>query len=421
MATDLGCADDFPGMTRRAPGPGDQVVPYAELLGADPLFQRPIILIATASISDNNIFNNGLYQNCFVIYRLAEAIGWLPIFVVNSKPKDLNGVPELLRTCRLAEVEDILRQPMPVAVYLEIGMSISDNLRRFMKMMGARSCKLYLGNILNIDIETPMFFPGMMFSHHVVGEQDEIWTSPHYLMNLEYAAVLNKVEVTPQTAKIAPYVWDSCILTDDGRRKMSWRPRQVGERQTIIIMEPNISFQKTAIIPVLIAEEYARLNPAADFELVVLNGDRLNACGYFKTNIEPSLTLVKQGRITYVGRHDMVTVMKKYPHATAICHHLNNEFNYMVLEFMTAGYPVLHNCKAWKDYGYFYPENDVSAGQKLLGEVVGTHHERQELYKAHAVALGWRHSIYNPDNQRAWKELLESAAAAAAATAARKN
>jgi hypothetical protein len=398
----------LPGMTRRVPGPADTVHPMSTLIDIPPAFHRKIVLLATASISDTNIFNNGLYQNCWVIYRLAEAVGWLPIFVVNATPKDLSGIPDIIKTCRIAEIEDILKQPIAVGLYLEIGMSISSNLRRFMKMLGARSAKLYLGNILNIDVETPMFFHGLHFSHHVIGEQDEIWTSPHYGQHAEYAAALNQLELDGKSLRIAPYVWDSNILTDDGRRNMAWRSRRPDEKPCVIIMEPNISFQKTAVIPILIAEEYARTHPHIDFDLVILNGDRLLVSGYFKNSIEPSLTLAQKGRIKYAGRHDMITVMKTYPHATAICYHLNNEFNYMVLEFMHAGFPVLHNCRAWSEFGYFYPDHDTTVGTKLLGETFAHHIDRLEAYKGHARQLAWRHSIYNPDVQKAWKALFEA-------------
>ena len=398
--------DLLPGMTRRVLGPADSVTPCTKLIELKPVFERKVILLATASISDGNIFNNGLYQNCFLLYRLAEAIGWMPIFVVNSKPKSLEGIPELLRSCRIAEIEDILKAPLPVKIYLEVGMSISSNLRRFMKMLGARTCKLYLGNILNIDIETPMYFPGMHFSHHVIGEQDEIWTSPHYGQNAEYGACLNQVEPDAKSMKIAPYVWDPCILTDDGRRHVQWRSRKPSERPCILIMEPNISFQKCAFIPLLAAEEYARSHPEQDFEVVVINGDRLMASGHYKNVIEPCLDLASQGRITYVPRNDILSVMKTYPHATAICHHVNNEFNYMVLEFLYAGFPVLHNCKAWSSFGYFYPDNDTVAAAKQVGASFQYHHERLEAYKSHARALLWRHSIYNPAVQSSWLELL---------------
>ena len=398
---------DLPGMTRRVAGPADAVKPAYNLLSISPSFQRRVILIATASITDSNVYNNGLYQNCFIIYRLAEAIGWLPIFVTNSKPKDLNGIPDFIKSCRIAEIEDILRQPINVGLYIEIGMSISGNLRKYMKMLGARTVKLYLGNILNIDIETPMFFPGMHFSHHVVGEQDEIWTSPHYGQNAEYAACLNQLEPKGKSIRIAPYVWDPCILTNDGRRDLRWRQRVVGEKPCILIMEPNISFQKTSIVPLLLIEEWSLAHPEVEFKVVVLNADRLSATGYYKNTIEPCLSIVKRGFVEYGGRNDMLTVMNNYPYAIPICHQITNEFNYMVLEFMWAGYPVLHNCEAWKEFGYYYIDNDTVSGSKQLHEAYNYHLDRLETYKSHVKALYWRHSIYNPEIQKAWLKLLE--------------
>lgn len=399
-------------MTRRVAGPGDSVQPMLSFPQKDPLFNRPCLLIATASISDKNIQNNGLQQNCYLIQRLAEAIGWLPIFVVNEVPKDLTGIPDFLRTCRLGTIEEFLRQPIPVKVYLEIGMSMSGNLRRFLKMCGARTCKLYLGNILNIDIETPMFFPGMMFSHHVIGEQDEIWTSPHYAMNLEQAACLNQVEPEAASAKIAPYVWDPSILTDNGRRKLSWRPLIKDEKPCFLIMEPNISFQKTAIVPLMILEEQSRKNPEKEFTVVVVNGERLLSSGYYTSTLAPCLSIIQRGFVKQLERKDMVTVMTQFPSAIPVCHHVNNEFNQMVLEFMYAGFPVLHNCEAWKDFGYFQPENDFKAAAKLLDPIVDNHGLNLEIQKSHGMALTWRHSIQNPDVQTAWRTLLEEACSA---------
>jgi hypothetical protein len=398
---------ELPGMTRRVAGPADAVAPAFNLLDINPSFQRRVILIATACITDSNVYNNGLYQNCFIIYRLAEAIGWLPIFVTNSKPKDLSGIPDFIKTCRIAEIEDILKQPIQVGIYIEIGMSISGNLRKYMKMLGARVVKLYLGNILNIDIETPMHFPGMHFSHHVIGEQDEIWTSPHYGQNAEYAACLNQVEPKGKSLRIAPYVWEPCILTNDGTRNLKWRPRVAGEKPCILIMEPNISFQKTSIVPLLLIEEWSLAHPEVEFKVVVLNADRLSATGYYKNTIEPCLSIVKRGFVEYSGRHDMLTVMNNYPYAVPVCHQITNEFNYMVLEFMWAGYPVLHNCEAWKSFGYYYVDNDTVSGSKALQEAIAHHYDRIETYKSHVKALYWRHSIYNPDIQKGWLKLLE--------------
>jgi hypothetical protein len=188
---------------------------------------------------------------------------------------------------------------------------------------------------------------------------------------------------------------------------MRWRPRVGGEKPCILIMEPNISFQKTSVVPLLLIEEWSLSHPEIEFKVVVLNADRLSATGYYKNTIEPCLSIVKRGFVEYGGRHDMLTVMTNYPYAVPVCHQITNEFNYMVLEFMWAGYPVLHNCEAWKDFGYYYIDNDTVSGSKQLQEAVHYHLDRLETYKSHVKALYWRHSIYNPEIQKAWLKLLE--------------
>lgn len=397
----------LPGTTRLYPGPAENIIPSTVLQTVVPLYQRPVIMIATASISDQNIYSNGLYQNCFLIYRLMEAIGWMPILIVNKKPTSLEGIPEFIRSCRIAETEDIMKQPIPAKVYLEVGMSLSGNLRRFFKLLGAKTVKLYLGNILNIDIEQPAFLSGMNFSHHIVGEQDEIWTSPHYFQHAEYAACINKVEpVLGSSMRIAPYVWDPCVITDDGKRTLSWKPWSREEGPTFLIMEPNISFQKHALVPILIVEEWYRANPGTNCRVIVCNGPRFLATGYFKHTVEPQLSLAKDKRIEYIDRNSMLQIMEKYPSCIPVCHQFVNDFNYMVLEFLWAGFPVIHNSESWKDIGYAYPENSIRDGVRVLQDAITGHHDRVELYKSHARALAWRHSVYNPDVQTAWKTLV---------------
>jgi hypothetical protein len=47
-------------------------VPFS-LLSSEPIYKRKIVLLATASISDNNVFANGLFLNVFVLYKMFES------------------------------------------------------------------------------------------------------------------------------------------------------------------------------------------------------------------------------------------------------------------------------------------------------------------------------------------------------------
>ena len=371
---------------------------------AKPLIERKIVLIATAIIQDESFFVNGLYQNIFFIYKMLDAMGYAPILLVNEKPKDIQKVPDIMRHVRMLVVEEVMTGSIPIHLYLEIGMSIDPLYRKRLRASGTKIAKLYLGNILNIDIETPIFYPAMLFSHHVVGELDEIWVSPHYKQHDEYAAVLNHVKPEPTSMKIAPYIWDPCVLTLNGSRNLKWRPRRAGETETFLIIEPNISFQKSSLVPILIAERNYRANKRP-VEVLVGNGDKLLANAFFTATILPNLELMKDGMIHFGGRHAITTLMEDYPHATAICHQWNNQYNYMTLEFVYAGFPIIHNAPDWHDIGYYYDGNDVEKGEAALLTAIQCHAQNLDIYKGGAEAVRWRHSIYNPEVQAAWASL----------------
>ena len=393
----------LPGMTRIY---NDPVLKPRTSMSTKPLTDRKIILLATATITDDNLFSNGLFQNVFLLYRMFDAMGYAPILIVHEKPKKLSNIPAGLRACRTIATEDIIKQPMPIIALIEIGMSIDPIVRKFIKMIGGKLCKLYLGNILNIDVETPIFYPGMHFSHHVVGEIDRIWVSPHYGQHAEYAAYINHI-LPPADLNdmIAPYVWDPCILTKDWEQNLCWRPRGE-EEETFVIMEPNISIQKCAHLPLLILETWYRRNPAWKGKIIVINGDRIEIIPHFKDNIMPSLTIFKDGLVKMESRSDIFSVLKKYPSATFMLGQLNNEFNYMTLELMWAGFPVIHNALVWSEFGYSYKDADLEAGAARIDEIRSRHAERLETYKGHARLLAWRYSPYNPEVQARWERLL---------------
>jgi hypothetical protein len=98
--------------------------------------------------------------------------------------------------------------------------------------------------------------------------------------------------------------------------------------------------------------------------------------------------------------------MNDYPSAIAVAHQLNNQYNYMTLEYLTAGFPIIHNSPDWSDAGYYYEGSNVEKGAQALKNSLTYHETSIEQYAAGAAALQWRHSPYNPEIHKAWKELL---------------
>lgn len=399
----------LPGMTVNFGNPS-MVSPSTTLQKILPVKDRQIVLLATATITSDNLFSNGLFQNVYILYKMFDAMGYAPILIVNDKPTELDKIPPGLRACRMMNTEEILKRPIPVVALIEIGMSIDPLVREFVKMCGGKLAKVYLGNILNIDVETPMFYPTMHFAHHVIEKIDKIWVSPHYGQHAEYASYLNQV-VPPKNLvdMIAPYVWDPCVFTREGENLLRWRPRKTEEEDVILIMEPNISFQKTSLIPLLIVERWYR-NGGKKWKgkVVVFNGARIKDTPHFANSLMPGLDLFKDGRIEYKDRTDIVTALKTWPTGLFVAHQYNNEYNYMAMEHMWGGFPLVHNCGTWGEFAYYYKGNDIEAGAKQLELAYTAHAEKLEVYKAHAHVLAWRHSPYNPDIHAAWERLLRN-------------
>lgn len=400
---------DLPGMTRYPSPPvtPDVLKPFTGIGTTASVIQKRNVIFATAAITEDNLFMNGLFQNIYVLYRMFESMGYSSHLLVNKKPDSLAKVPEYMKDLRVFELEEIVKSPISVALYLEIGMSIEGTMRRFFRMCGAKIVKLYLGNILNIDIETPMFMPMVHFAHHIIGDLDEIWVSPHYYQHGQYARALNHVPVDKKASVVAPYVWDSQILTANGSRSFEWVPPADPNKQQFLVLEPNISFQKCCLAPLMILEAWFRKHPEWTGEVVVVNGERLLQIPFFKDVILPSMDLWTQNRMVMKGRLDILTILRDYSSCIPICHQWNNEYNYMVLEYFYAGFPVLHNASDWSSYGYYYPNSDFAAGANLIDRVRSVHTANKQIYKAHAQALLWRHSPYNPDVQKGWAKCMQ--------------
>jgi hypothetical protein len=127
---------------------------------------------------------------------------------------------------------------------------------------------------------------------------------------------------------------------------------------------------------------------------------------FFREYLSKELDIFKRGLVKMHGRMDIVSVMTKWPSAIPICHQWNNEYNYMVLEFLWAGFPVLHNSSDWKSYGYYYPQSELYEASNVIDTIRKQHNDNMEIYIGHAQALAWRHSPYNPEVHAIWNTLI---------------
>lgn len=328
-----------------------------------------------------------------------EIMGCEPWLLVDNNENNKDA--KIHENFRLTDFKTYIANPWKVSAYIEMGMSCDPSIRRFFRSMGAKVCKLYLGNILNIDIETITYYHGINFSHHVAGELDEIWVSPHYDIHAEYAGSINGM---CGKTRIAPYVWDPLFIQDLGKVYDDTGLTLTSPR-TFVIMEPNISFQKSSLIPIMALEAYYRKYPERIDQVIVINGNKLKETPYFQSSIAPNLTIYSSGKLQLMPRAHIVNIARSFRSAIILQHQVNNEYNYSFLEWMTMGFPLIHNVSRFKQYGYYYNEHDFVEAANQIEYIVAHHGKNKTAYEAHIKQLTWRFSIYNPENIQSWERL----------------
>jgi hypothetical protein len=173
-------------------------------------------------------------------------------------------------------------------------------------------------------------------------------------------------------------------------------------------MEPNISFQKNCLIPILALEAYYRKYPERVEQIIVVNGEKFKNTPWFMENIASTLQIMKDNKLQLMPRAHMKNAAQAFKHAIIIQHQVNNEYNYSLLEWLTMGFPVVHNVSRLKSYGYYYEGNDFYGVTDLLTEITSKHQQSQAAYETKTKQLLWNFSIHNPSNIQGWKELVFS-------------
>lgn len=384
--------------------PTATVAGLTQLVEFDPLVhterkQNGTILLAIGGLSSATLFHNGLTQNALILYDLFESMGATCHLLLDKATPSSDPLASRYRTLL---PEAYVKTPFPVSVYIEIGMSLDSTWKDLLKSQGTRLTKLYLGNVLNIDVETTSITRGIYFPHHIRGPLDALWTSPHYAMNLSYACAINGLPA--EKGRIVPYVWDNRFI--EGLPK--WVPSLSSLSEDLVIPEPNISFQKCGFYPLLLCNEFAKRCPTWTGRVILQNTERLKENTYFMKTLLPSLFVFTEGRLVLKERQNLQAILKDNPGAAFVCHQVNNDYNYMFLELMSLDFPVLHNSQGWASFGYHWTVDQWAQALDTLYEMLKGHKDRLPAYRVQAAQVAWKHSIANPVIREEWARVLGS-------------
>lgn len=356
--------------------------------------------ISVVTHQGQNIWQNGLGQN---VVFLAEALQRLPFVESvslidvgdqNALPPQVNASAKGMRIMRIHDATD------QVDVIFEMGGALDTQWLDLMRARGKKVVYYCCGQPYVGLVESPVFDKPV----HVMrpDRYDEIWLMSKDRLSIPMMRTLHRCDV-----HLVPFIWHPQFLEQriaeisEHGFHYGYQPRPDGalgdasQRQgfRVSIFEPNISVVKTSSIPMLACEEAYRTDPSSVSHMHVLNTLHMKDHPTL-VQMANSLNIVKDSKATFHGRNDIAGFMSQFSDAV-VSHQWGNDQNYLYLDVLYGGYPLVHN-SPWLEAGYYYPGFDSQEGGRQLLRAAREHDASLADYRARAQRVI---DSVNPFNQ----------------------
>jgi hypothetical protein len=328
-------------------------------------------------------YSNGISQNIKFLADLMVNLGYHVFYLVyehTDYENDYFPNQEVSFHC----MEDIQRLNVKIDIVLEAGICLFEQDRQKLRLNSdnVKFITIIYGNAMIMDIQETFLRPQIKGIVHSPGA-DAVWISPHFEKSKSYLEAIYKAPVY-----VAPYIWEpeninSVFTTFDNQRIPD-----------INVMEHNIDCMKTALIPLAVIEKLFQEAPNSFGIANIFNTQGFNKNDYFLQNIGKHLkSIYTDEKKVYFG--DRVPFENAFVRPDILlCHQWECGLNYMYLEALYKGIPLVHNSKYIKDMGYYYPEFDANLAKEQFLTIQRNYNLEQALETNHTFLK--KFSVSNP-------------------------
>lgn len=346
-----------------------------------------------------SIFSNGIKQNAIFMRDLYLRIDFVESahYVNLGKQNDLSQSPwrEFERfIINASEVAD------KIDVLIVCCAAINAEMAQRLKNRGVRIVHHILGNEFYSFVESALFKNDSQTMFTKETFFDAVWISPHlFEMNKDIFEVAYECEASPSA-----YVWSPRFLEHHAQAlrnsqkitSETYAPVAL-ERMRIGVFEPNLSFVKNCIFPILIGEKLEKRNPA------IL--DSLNLFGALElkdkkilTDFVKTLNIQTKKKIFFEDRFPIAWTLFRYTDLV-LSHTHKCDLNYLYFDAAWLGFPLVHNSRFIDGLGWCYGEfNADDAVTKI--EAAFTYFESESNRREYLASSRAYISAYFPTHER---------------------
>ena len=351
-------------------------------------------------------FSNGLQQNIIFLQKLLEDLDNIqPYLLFKGDPNKYKFTNQF--SCRpLEEISKANANNYDLIILM--GITLNENkinqLRRGNPKL--KIIFMHCGNQVAHDIENSIYKNNLNSLITPMRGLDAIWTLPHHSLNQQYIKNYFKCEKVLEV----PYLWDKFFIEHQIASQNINREELINnikKIKNIVILEPNLTYQKNCLIPIFIAEEFERNNPGVIKSCNVMGGKNLKNIDYLLSLIIP-LDIYKKRKnfIKFQDRVPFVNALFNYG-SIVISHQIQNDLNNLYFDTLYLNLPLIHNSDRISEFGYYYKNHNISDAALLLKNCINKHNENLNYYKSNSQKLFLKHSIDNINNKETYFQFIE--------------
>ena len=365
--------------------------------------------------TEESIWSNGMKQNVlFFADMLKNSKEEYEVYILNTNQLDFSKKPSYLNGFNFEFFDDRF---MEMDIIVMMGAQIHD--AKVKKFKAQSPDKKYVGykcgNNYIISLENMLFKESTSSYYEYETTFDEVWYVPQqHQTNYGYFSTLYRTN-----SFSVPFIWHHRYLRESvegveknfkaGNYKRNWHYDATKKQKMIGIMEPNMNIVKFSLIPAFIAEESYRGKIGKEHieGLMISNARDGIAKNKEYLSVISSLDLYKDGKVSAEARYQTAYFLTQYLDVL-ICHQILNPLNYLYLDAVYLGYPVIHNAPLCKDLAYYYEDCDTRGAAKLLDYVLTEHDKNLDAYDERNDIVLQRYHSENEQVIKTYDKLIKN-------------
>lgn len=349
------------------------------------LMKRPHVGIL---INNGDQFINGSEQQPLFLLETLQAMGVAFTLYTHTGSVDKHKKSGLSRSAdfhgnamRLLNDSDLSHLTTFIMICHIVDSPDTDAVRE--KLKHCKVVQFHCGNHCYFNAEDVVFN-----KHDVVKLLHNTWFHETWVFPMHRFASSYYELLTGKPTKVMPYVWSPTLIDRyclDHGLDVACDPLlyKDGAGLSLCCFEPNLNVTKTCLAPLLIMNRVYQKRPALIKKCMLF-------CAHHLTKHQPFvdflayLDIAKANLLEIYPRvplpQALAQMKEKNIAPVIIGHQIANSQNYMYLECLHLGYPLVHNSPALETVGFFYDEwaLDVATDKILKFQLDFT--EKHSLY-----------------------------------------